>query len=364
MRVALVSFARRGGMVHFGTQLANSLQQITPVATVDVDDVASRQYSGGVQRFSIHAGDGPVGSLLQAGNPFTWLRLLRVLRKIKPDVVHVVAPHEWNPVLIPIIKVLGRPLIYTVHDPVPHRGAPLRMRISHMLITRAADALVVLTRYGRAQLQAQGYDTRKIFMIPMGVFTALTKTTGYRRSTEDLILFFGRLEPYKGLEILLSAFSRLRDALPDWKLVVAGTGTLPDVVDRSGSSSIQILNRYVSDEEVARIMLRARIVVLPYLEATQSAVIATAYAFGRPVIVTRTGGLPEMVIQRKTGLVVPPNDVEALARAIKNLASDPRRLKRMGHCAYSVSRARWSWERIAQIHLAMYDAVVNRRSPQ
>jgi starch synthase len=361
MRIALISFARRGGMVHFQAELANALARVTPVVAVCVADVPATYFAKKATRLVVDAGQGAVGSLVTAANPLTWYRILRSLRQTEADVFHVVAAHEWNPILALMAKMLRKPLVYTVHDPVPHRGAPLRMRISNALVTNAADAVVVLTKYGRTQLLARGFEPKKVFVIPLGVYSLFARRRRNGTRPEDLILFFGRVEPYKGLQVLISAFSSVCEALPDWKLLIAGTGSLPESIERIDPERIEVLNRYVSDDEAAGMMRRARLVILPYLEATQSAVVATAYAFGKPVIVTRVGGLPEMVIHGKTGLVVPANDPKALARAMKTLAGDRSRLKRMGRLARSVSQERWPWDKIARMHISMYKAMLKGR---
>ncbi len=358
MKVALISLARRGGMVHFQVELANSLGSVASVLGVCAADVGASSFRKAVQREAIDTGRGALGSLARAVNPFAWIALRKLLHEADVDVCHIVSPHEWNPILALVVRSLGKPLIYTVHDPSPHIGAPLRMRIAHWISARLADALVVLTRNGRRQLLAQGFRPNRVFVIPLGVFTSFVKQSQDRTKTENLLLFFGRIEPYKGLEVLLSAFSNIQAALPGWKLMIAGVGRLPGPPQLARIDSVEFVNRYVSDEEVAVMMRRARLVVLPYLEATQSAVVTTAYAFGKPVVVTRVGGLPDMVVQGKTGLVIPPNDSKALGRAMKSLAGDPVRLRRMGRLAYSISRARWSSKTIAAMHGSMYEKVL------
>jgi glycosyltransferase involved in cell wall biosynthesis len=226
---------------------------------------------------------------------------------------------------------------------------------------RLADALVVLTSFGQAQLIAQRLPAHKIFHIPYGISNYFTTGPQRKVRPEKRILYFGRIEPYKGLDVLLDAYGRLRKFLPDWSLTIAGVGALPVRLLRGQGPGIRIINRYVRDLEVARLMQRARFVVVPYLEATQSAVIATAFGFGRPVIATDVGGLKEMVIHGKNGLLVPPHDAEALADAIRSLATSPGRLLRMGRNAYALGQKKWGWDRIARKHLRMYAKVTSRR---
>lgn len=361
MKVALISFARRGGMVHFHAELVNALSRVASVVAVSVAVVPSDSLQPAVTTLAIDSSRGAVGSLLTAANPVTWYRILRLLRQAKADVFHVVAAHEWNPILAIVAMMMRKPLVYTVHDPLPHRGAPLRIRISNAVMSKAADAVVVLTKYGRTQLLAQGFEPRKVFLIPLGPYSLLAKRRRKGVRTENLMLFFGRIEPYKGLEVLLSAFLSVSGELPGWKALIAGAGSLPEALRGADPDRVQVVNHFLSDDEVSGIMLRSRLVVLPYLEATQSAVIATAYAFGKPVIVTRVGGLPEMVIHGKTGLVVPPNNPRELARAMLTLARDPSRLQRMARLSRSVSRERWSWDKIARMHISMYRALLKAR---
>lgn len=358
MIVALVSFARRGGMLHFHAELANALAEQTAVLSLGLSDAGDEYYSERVIRFQTNAGRGALGSVLTALNPATWIRIIRWLRGTRPDIIHIAAAHEWNPLIAVISRAMGKPLIYTVHDPIAHKGAPARMRVSNWILLRLSDALVVLTRYGCEQLTAQGFTAKKIHTIPHGIYSFLHKGTLSRSAQENNILYFGRIEPYKGLEDLLVAFQSISAALPGWKLLIAGSGRLPPAVLAQHARQVEVVNRYLSDGEVADLLQRARIVVLPYREATQSGVVAAAYAFGRPVIVTRVGGLPEMVVSGKTGLVIPPNDPKALARAIQRLARDPRHLRRMGREALRIGSTRWSWERVAQAHMAMYNAVL------
>jgi glycosyltransferase involved in cell wall biosynthesis len=360
MKIALVSLARRGGMVHFQAELANSLVRITPTVAITSSAASPTYFSPELPRLTVDTGQGRLTSLTIAMNPMSWYGMLRQLRASAADLVHVVGAHEWNPIVAVMSKALGKPLVYTMHDPEPHRGTSLAMRISNRFTARAADAIVVLTRRGKRQLVSQGYPEQNIYHIPLGAFSFLTQWRRKQLRAEKMLLFFGRLESYKGLDVLLEAFAQVRHLLPNWKLVIAGSGDLPAWRTLDDHSRIEFVNRFLTDEEVAGLMQRARLVVLPYTEATQSGVIVVAYAFGRPVIATNVGGLNEMVIDGKTGVLVPPDNAAALARAIHRLASDAPRLAEMGRNALALSRLRWSWARIARLHMAMYSKILAR----
>lgn len=362
MKIALISLARRGGIVHFHAELANSLIRITQTVAITAAAAPAKYYSPRVPRITLDAGRGGFDTLLTALNPVSWSRILRQLRGSEADLMHVTGVHELNPMVGVMIKALRIPLVYTMHDPHVHRGTSIALRTSNWLMPRLADAVVVLTNHGKRQLLAQGFPAQKIFLIPHGMYSFFTKWSQPGIKPEKMVLFFGRLEAYKGLDILLRAFARLRERLPDWRLTIAGNGRLPPGLKQSPHLGIDIVNKFLTDQEVARLMQRARLVVLPYTEATQSGVIAAAYAFGRPVVTTDVGGLHEMVREGKTGLLIPPNDADALVEAIYRLASDSRRLSQMGRNARTLSHREWNWPRITRLHKAMYSKVLVRQA--
>jgi glycosyltransferase involved in cell wall biosynthesis len=141
---------------------------------------------------------------------------------------------------------------------------------------------------------------------------------------ENLILFFGRLWEYKGLEYLIRAEPLITSRVPQAKIAIAGRGEDFDRYRRMmlHPERFIVYNEYVSDEKRAELFRRASVVVLPYIEASQSGVIPIAYRFGKPVVATRVGGLPDMVDHGRTGYLVPPRDAKALAEALVLLLQD------------------------------------------
>jgi glycosyltransferase involved in cell wall biosynthesis len=144
-------------------------------------------------------------------------------------------------------------------------------------------------------------------------------------------LFFGRLERYKGLSDLLVAATMLHKEEHEKRLVLAGPGSPSGVDLNTLSPCVEVRNRLVQDAEAVDLFQRCGVLVLPYLDATQSALIPAAYYFSKPVIVSRTGALPEYVQEGTTGWVVPPGNPAALAACLSEAHEDPARLQRMGH---------------------------------
>jgi glycosyltransferase involved in cell wall biosynthesis len=153
-------------------------------------------------------------------------------------------------------------------------------------------------------------------------------------------MFFGRLEWYKGIDTLIHAWTRLgqnvggRPGPEAPRLILAGRSadglTLPALPPR-----VELRNRSIPDDEALELFGQAALLVLPYRDATQSALIAAAARLGVPSLVTCTGALPEYVQDASTGFVVPPEDPEALASALQYALCNPDHLQRMGRAAHA-----------------------------
>ena len=362
MKVVLVSLARRGGMVHFVAELGNALASACTTVVVISSSAPATYFSRKLSRMVVDTGRNPVGVLAQTLNPFMWYDLLRRLAGLDGDVIHIVGVHPWNAAVAVLCKLLGRPVVYTVHDPDAHPGAPMMIRVGDWMTTKMADHIVALTRHGRAQLLSKGYSRTAISVIPHPMYTLFRRWRPRATKIGRSILCLGRIEAYKGIDVLVHAFLSIRRGLVGWKLIVAGSGHLPRSTTAVEDASIKVVNRYISDKEVAGLMQHAAIVALPYTSATQSGVLALAQAFGRAVVASAVGGLREMIIPGKTGILVPPDDVGALAYALESLARDPRRLTRMGRSIAAHGKAAFDPRDIAKAHIRMYVQILGRRA--
>ncbi|MEE9251359.1 MAG: glycosyltransferase, partial [Alphaproteobacteria bacterium] len=176
------------------------------------------------------------------------------------------------------------------------------------------------------------------------------------------VLFFGRVHRYKGLGHLMEAARRVLAAAPEVRFVIAGTGDdLAPYRTGADPQRVEFIDRYVPDEEVAQLFLDADLVVLPYIAASQSGVLALAAAFSKPAIVTRVGGLPEIVEAGAMGLVVPPADPGALAAAILRLAGDSDERARLGRNAERFAETTISHRTVGARALEIYRAVLAAR---
>ncbi len=181
-----------------------------------------------------------------------------------------------------------------------------------------------------------------------------------------IVLFFGIITASKGVPDLLRAFALVHQQSPEARLVIAGFPTkFIDnnelqcmAVDLGIAQAVTFDSRYIPIEEVASLMGLASVVVYPYRNSTQSASLQVAYAFGRPVIATTVGGLPEAVENGRSGLLVPPEAPEALASAILHIIDNPRLAAEMGVYARHLSETRFSWTSIANQILTVYHGLL------
>jgi glycosyltransferase involved in cell wall biosynthesis len=173
------------------------------------------------------------------------------------------------------------------------------------------------------------------------------------------VVFFGRLEPYKGLHNFCEAAAQLSAEGVDADFIIAGSGRLSDCLHGASPACVNVVNKLLSEQEVGRLLASATVVVLPYTDATQSGVLAAAYALGVPVVATRVGSFPEYVKDGVSGLLVPPNDSIALAGAIRRILLEPELRKTMSNGADGLACTTFSWSEVLSRHLALYADLVS-----
>jgi len=274
------------------------------------------------------------------------------------DVVHF----EWLPVQPLDARLLprGRPLVVTAHDVLPREARPSQRAAQRRLYERA-DAVVVHSHHGRERLVVDlEIEPERVHVIPHGAFAHLAELPAAPLPAElaavegPVVLFFGLLRPYKGVEVLLDAWKGVGGA----ELWIVGMPRMPLGPLRSRATpSARFVTRYVSDAELAAYFRRADLVVLPYREIDQSGVLATALAFGKPLLLTSVGGFPEVAALGAAELVE-PGDRPALHIALKRLLDDPARRAALAEAAARAARTTYAWDTVARDHLALYEGLL------
>jgi glycosyltransferase involved in cell wall biosynthesis len=299
-------------------------------------------------------------------------RLISYAATAEPRVFHIL----WNnkleyldrTVLLAYYRLLGKRLVHTVHN-VNVRQRDGNDGILNQLTLRTQYALVdylfVHTEQMKRSLHTDfGVPNEKIGVIPFGINstvpdTALTPAEARRRlsidPTEKVILFFGNVAPYKGLEYLIEAIGLGGERLADCRLLIAGrlkcspsywADIQRRIADWGLADRVTQRVEFVPDEETERYFKAADVLALPYTHIFQSGVLFLGYNFGLPVIATDVGSLKDDVVEEATGFVCPPQNPQALARTIERyFASDL--YQTLAHRRLEIrqfARERYSWE--------------------
>ncbi len=305
-------------------------------------------------------------------NPLMLLNLFRVVaevRQFSPDVVH--CQEAINDYLMGALALLRKyPLVLTIHDHVPHSGIDAhemtrkRIAVYRRRLRRMPDAVIVHGERIRSESEELlPWLRSRIVAVPHGPLGEAASVGGHDW-VRGALLFFGRIEQYKGLRYFIDAVKLLNLEGVAVKGIIAGTGLDLEQyrAEIKADDSFELIDRYIGDDEIPGLYGRANIVVLPYTDATQSGVVAMALRFGRPVVASDVGSIGEVVRDGYNGLLVPPRDAAALAHAIKRLVEDQQLAKTMAANATQLAATELSWEAIADSTVNAYRLAIAHKS--
>ena len=336
LAVVGVSYPFRGGIAHYSTLLVRNLRQRHEVDFVTM----SRQYPNflfpGKTQYDdsadpIREADLP---LIDSVNPLSWRRTARHLNRTQPELVlfnwwHPYFGMAYGSIIGMLSARMRRRVCFLCHNVHPHErhmservlSGYAFMGVRNYIVHSEEDRRRLLAVKPTARIKRNGHPVYSQFS---------TRGTLDKRAAREklgipvdrkVVLFFGLIRPYKGLLNLIEAMPLLRQRV-DCDLLVAGEfyddkSKYTASVERLGiGAHVRFEDHYIPNEAVAPYFAAADVVVLPYLEASQSGIIPIAYDFGTPVITTRVGGLPEAVAEGVTGLLVEPGNPAALADTI------------------------------------------------
>jgi glycosyltransferase involved in cell wall biosynthesis len=249
------------------------------------------------------------------------------------------------------------PLVLTSHDILPREPRP-GQRAAQRRLYRRFDAIVVHTAHGRERLVGElGVDAQRVHVIPHGVLTHLAEGAAAPPAFETelpVVLFFGLLRPYKGLDLLLEAWRGIEGA-ELW--VVGGARMDISALRAAAPANVRFDPRFIDDQHLRGYFRRADLVVLPYREIDQSGVLFTALAFGKPLLVSDVGGFAELAASG-AARAFPAGDARALHEALQALLCDPAERAAIAGRAREVALERYSWDRIAARTLELYGALL------
>jgi glycosyltransferase involved in cell wall biosynthesis len=343
LRIALLGPLRpyRGGIAHFGDALHRGLEaRGHEVAAFNLRrQYPSLLFPGRSQYVDDASPESGPPRVLDSVNPLSWRSAGRAVAQSEPDAV--VIPF-WMPFFGPSFGTLARvvkrgsgaKVVALVHNALPHEPRPGDRALSRYFL-RAVDACIVLSEAVERDLRALGFGgpiRRVAHPVYEHFGEAMPRAAARAKLGLDAgaptLLFFGFVRRYKGLHVLLDALPAAVERLPNVRLVVAGEFYDDEApyraqVERHGlAQHVRFVPDYIPEAEVGAYFSAADLVVQPYVTATQSGVAQIAFHFERPLVVTDVGGLAEIVPHGEAGLVVPPEDPEALASAIVRFFED------------------------------------------
>ncbi len=357
IRVALLGF----GFNDYTIQLANALAQRGIDTFLLLPDQRIEEHLDSIER-QVKRYFYKQPRLYSPANLLLVLNILKQLSTFKPDIVHLQVGHPWFSLTLPWLRLRRYHVVTTLHDVRPHLGEDyLRSRLLLFLARRYSEHIFV---HGQKikELLAGSYPAGRIKVIPIGEHNVAPLKRYVKGLKEEgkVVLFFGRIRPYKGLEYLIRAEPLIIREVPGAKMVIAGRGENFKKYERLmvNRESFIVYNHYVGFKEAVELFQKCSLVVLPYIEASQSGVVGQAYAFKKPVVVTGVGSLPEAVEDGKTGYIVPAGDEVALAGAVVELLKDDGLREEMGEKGYQKLKRDFSWDGISEKTIQVYRKVL------
>jgi glycosyltransferase involved in cell wall biosynthesis len=256
--------------------------------------------------------------------------------------------------------------VVTIHETRHHLGDAESKRTPQWIMDlgyRRADRIVVHGRQLRERVVADlGIAEDRIDVIPAVPDIVLPPDSTESETQEDhrTVLFFGRIWEYKGLDYLIRAEPSITERVPDAQIVIAGVGEDFERYRRAmvHPERFVVHDRFIPDREMVELFRRASVVVLPYVDGSISGVVPVACTFGKPVVATTVGILPEMVADEESGLLVAPRDPGGLADAVVRLLRDDDLRRRLGRGAAERAATLFSPDSVAGLYLETYRRAV------
>ena len=301
----------------------------------------------------------------------TMLSLVSKIKKLGVDAVNITWPPRRNKMLLYLLR---KKLVFTLHDPFPHSAKNNReFEFCRKLAFRWIPKIILLNDAQTEKFcEVYKFPRNRLFHARLGKYDCINYLSEKSSSSQEnlvglpeslrgqkYILFFGLIAPYKGVEFLLQAFGKLQQKHPDIKLLIAGSGKL--YFDESlyrGNANVVLMNRYVPLAQLADLLKNALFTVCPYKDATQSGVVQTAFSMGTPIVASDVGNFAKAIENGKSGVIVPPCDVDALTGAMADFVEHPEKLVSFRKYIAGEWLERNGWEEVVTQYLNCYEARV------
>lgn len=306
-------------------------------------------------------------------NPFSWIKAGLIL---EGQIVHI---NWWTYYLFPVFFVIliiaknrKKKIIATIHNVVSHESGKIDILCSRIIYKLADHLIVHSDGNGQSLIKKFNINKGKITKIPYGILTVYDKyhVTKQRareffclNKNQKVILYFGTIRKYKGMEILIKSFSEVNKKMKNIKLLIAGECWVDwekyDQLIKELNLEQDIIKRikFIPTSEVKYYFTVADLLVLPYSYfESQTAIGILGLTFGKAMIVTNVGGLPELVKNKEC--VVEPNNPDELTRAVIKVLKDIKLQKKLENDSRVLAR-KYSWSKFARTSVNLYTKVLN-----
>lgn len=354
----------KGGISHYTGSMVKNLKKDFDVKTVSYKmqypkllfKKEQRDYANDVLKID------DTQFLINTANPFNIIGSAMKIKKMKPDFLIM---QWWHPYFSPCYILLSAmlrkiPKIFVCHNVFPHERFPLDKFLARRVLKRGAgfithskmDADDLRSIVKNPNCETTVHPTYNMFKIKDMSREEARKILGIPED-KKILLFFGFVREYKGLKHIIKAMPDILRADSDIQLMVVGEfgddkADYMELIRKSGAGdSIQVVDGYIPDKEIEKYFAACDLVVLPYESATQSGIVQIAYSFEKPVIATDVGGLPEVVLDGKTGYIVPPKNHEALGEAVVKFFSEEKAAEFSDNV--HAEAYRYSWDRMNEV---------------
>ncbi len=346
-RVALIGpvYPYKGGISHYTGLLSRALSKRFTVRTISYSMQYPKLLLKREQKdyrndsFAVEA-----EFLLNTANPFNIVKVARRINSWDPELVII---QWWHPYFAPcyriLLSVLKAPALFICHNVFPHEHFVLDRFLTKLVLKKGKYYIL----HSKMQIpELEGIVPGAAYTVNMHPTYEAFRFGEMPEKTpeEKVLLFFGYVRPYKGLRYLLEALSELKDV----KLIVAGDfgGTKEEyetlIAEKGLKERVEIHDGYMPDKDIEGYFARCDAVVLPYVSATGSGIAQLSFGFGKPIIATKAGSLPEVVLDGKTGVLCECADAGSLSEAIERFY----RLRETTDFASEICHdsERFSWE--------------------
>jgi len=378
LKILIVDIGGRGGITHYTYNLSEALSKFEDVETILLTE---RDYE--LDNFPR---DFRLVKIPIKSKPYfkAIIGIISSILKINPQIIHiqslVSARRDW--IFFILARLLNLHIIFTAHNVLPHdefERMAKGMRFSFKSIYSSSRALITHSEYNKKELMKDfNIKDSNIFVVPLGNYLFLTY--GRTELTKDLareklglsphdkvVLCFGAIREYKGIQYLIPAFGDVAKEIQDARLMIVGppldknfTIRVNELIRECNIEKATIFcPHYIPLDEISLYFMASDIAVFPYLHTYGSAALHSAFAFSKPVIATDLDVFREMIKHGQNGYIIPPKDVEALAKAIvRCLSMSSDELGKMGRNSLHLAKTKYRWEAIAKSTINVYKNIV------